>query len=171
MRIIQKKVCLLGDFAVGKTSLIRQFVEGRFDDRYHSTMGVKISRKTIARPYGELNLLVWDLAGGHGFETIKRSSYLLGAAGALIVCDLTRAESLEGLERYAHYMQDLDRNIPLTLVANKVDLESERAISEEDLQEAFRSIGNGEFFLASAKTGEQVELAFAHLAEQIEARA
>lgn len=171
MRIIQKKVCLLGDFAVGKTSLIRQFVEGRFDDKYHSTMGVKISRKTIARPYGELNLLVWDLAGGHGFETIKRSSYLLGAAGALIVCDLTRPESLEGLEKYAHHMLQADRNIPLTLVANKVDLKDERKISDSDLYAAFKSIGNGEIYLSSAKTGEQVEVAFLHLAEQIEARA
>jgi small GTP-binding protein len=171
MRIIQKKVCLLGDFAVGKTSLIRQFVEGRFEDKYHSTMGVKISRKTIARPYGELNLLVWDLAGGHGFETIKRSSYLLGAAGALIVCDLTRPESLEGLERYAHHMLQLDRNIPLTLVANKVDLKDERVISDSDLHTAFKSIGNGEIFLSSAKTGEHVERAFFHLAEQIERRA
>jgi small GTP-binding protein len=171
MRIVQKKICLLGDFAVGKTSLIRQFVEGRFDDKYQSTMGVKISRKTIARPYGELNLLVWDLAGGHGFETIKRSSYLLGAAGALIVCDLTRPESLEGLERYAHHMLQLDRDTPLTLVANKADLEDERMISDEDLHGAFKSIGNGKFFLTSAKTGEQVEEAFARLAEQIEARA
>ncbi len=171
MRIIQRKVCLLGDFAVGKTSLIRQFVEGRFEDKYHSTMGVKISRKTIARSYGQLNLLVWDLAGGHGFETIKRSSYLLGAAGAFIVCDLTRPDSLEGLERYAHHMQQLDRNIPLTLVANKVDLLDERMISDADLHTAFKSIGNGQIFLTSARSGERVELAFLHLAEQIEARA
>ncbi len=171
MRIIQKKICLLGDFAVGKTSLIRQFVEGRFDDKYQSTMGVKISRKTIARPYGKLNLLVWDLAGGNGFETIQRSSYLIGAAGALIVCDLTRPESLEGLERYAHHMLELDRNIPLTLVANKADLKDERMVSNEELLAAFKSIGNGKFFLASAKTGEQVEDAFTHLAEQIEAQA
>lgn len=171
MQIIQKKICLLGDFAVGKTSLIRQFVEGRFSEKYQSTMGVKISRKTVVRPYGQLNLLVWDLAGGHGLETIKRSSYLLGAAGALIVCDLTRPESLEGLERYAFYMQELDRDIPLALVANKVDLLGERMISDEDLRRAFKDIGNGQFLLASAKTGEQVEAAFTHLAEQIEARA
>ncbi len=170
MTVIQKKICLLGDFAVGKTSLIRRFVEGRFDDRYHSTMGVKVSRKTLARPYGELNLLVWDLAGGNGFETIKRSSYLLGAAGALIVCDLTRLDSLDGLERYAHHMQQVDRNIPITLVANKADLKNERIISDTDLQAAFESIGDGKFLLASAKTGEQVEAAFIRLAEQIEAR-
>ncbi|MBK8429800.1 MAG: hypothetical protein IPL28_00260 [Chloroflexi bacterium] len=64
MNTIQKKVCLLGDFAVGKTSLVRRFVEGRFDDRYLSTIGVKISRKTITRAEYILNLLVWDLGRG-----------------------------------------------------------------------------------------------------------
>ena len=64
MHTVQKKVCLLGDFAVGKTSLIRRFVEGRFDDRYLSTIGVKISRKTVTRADHLLNLLIWDLAGG-----------------------------------------------------------------------------------------------------------
>jgi len=68
-------------------------------------------------------------------------------------------------------MLELDRNTPVTLVANKVDLVDERAISDEDLHSAFKSIGNGKFFLASAKTGDQVEAAFTRLAEQIEARA
>ncbi len=99
MNEIQKKVCLLGDFAVGKTSLVRRFVEGRFDDKYLSTIGVKISRKTLARPYGALHLIVWDLAGGEEFGA--ESSYLRGAAGALIVGDLTRRETLESFERYA----------------------------------------------------------------------
>ena len=169
MRIIQKKICLLGDFAVGKTSLVRQFIEGRFDDKYHSTIGVKISRKTFSRPYGELHLLVWDLVGSSsGLASVESSSYLHGATGALIVCDLTRAESLASLERYAHQMQKQDPNISLTLVANKVDLKTERLISDADLKLISKAVGGGEFFLTSAKTGEQVEAAFLHLADQIE---
>ncbi|HNO94753.1 MAG TPA: hypothetical protein PKJ84_11315, partial [Anaerolineales bacterium] len=69
MTTIQKKICLLGDFGVGKTSLVQRFVEGRFDDKYLSTMGVKISRKTLKRSYGKLNLLIWDVAGSNGFES------------------------------------------------------------------------------------------------------
>lgn len=171
MTIVQKKICLLGDFAVGKTSLVRQFVEGRFDDKYHSTIGVKISRKTVARSYGELNLLVWDLAGTSGHATIKNTSYLTGAAGSLIVCDLTRTESLESLERYVAQMQELDRKIPLTLIANKVDLTNERALADTDLKRISTVVGGGDFFLTSARTGEQVEAAFLHLAEQIERQA
>lgn len=170
MTIVQKKICLLGDFAVGKTSLVRQFVEGRFEDKYHSTIGVKISRKTIMRSYGELNLLVWDLAGTSGHANIKKASYLTGAAGALIVCDLTRTESLASLERYVAQMQELDNNIPLTLIANKVDLTAERVLADTDLKNISMAVGGGDFFLTSAKTGEQVEAAFLHLAERIEGR-
>ena len=167
MPIIQKKICLLGDFAVGKTSLVRKFVEGRFDDRYLSTIGVKISRKTLARPYGDLNLLVWDLAGGDEFSA--QSSYLRGAAGALIVCDLTRRETLAAFERYARQVRALIATTPLVFVGNKVDLVAERAISDADLQDACTPPG-GPYFLSSAKTGEQVEAAFLRLAEQLEAR-
>ena len=75
MTTIQKKICLLGDFGVGKTSLVQRFVEGRFDDKYLSTVGVKISRKTLKRSYGEMNMLVWDLAGSNGFESSSSTLY------------------------------------------------------------------------------------------------
>ena len=166
---IQKKICLLGDFAVGKTSLVRQFVEGKFDDRYLSTIGVKISRKAISRPYGMLNLLVWDLAGNNGFDKMAESSYLKGAAGALIVCDLTRRETLNAFERYARQMLAVNQNISLVFVANKVDLADERVISDADLLSLCGSFNGGGFFLTSAKTGEQVEAAFVALADRIEA--
>ena len=92
MSAVQKKVCLLGDFAVGKTSLIRRYVEDRFDDKYLSTIGVKISRKIVQRPDYALTLLIWDLAGGDDINQLSRR-YLLGAVGAILVCDLTRAIS------------------------------------------------------------------------------
>ena len=100
MTVIQKKICLLGDFGVGKTSLIRQFVEDRFDDRYLTTIGVKISRKTIARSYGSMSMLIWDLAGSTGFNSISNSSYMQGTAGAVIVCDITRRETLAIFSEY-----------------------------------------------------------------------
>src|SRR5512147_1281675 len=112
MTVIQKKVCLLGDFAVGKTSLVRRYVEGRFDDKYLSTIGVKISRKTLARSTGTLNLLIWDLAGSDEFNTIA-PSYLRGAAGALIVCDLTRPETLKVFAQYAEMLHSQAANVPL----------------------------------------------------------
>lgn len=165
MTIIQKKICLLGDFAVGKTSLVRQFVEGRFEDKYLSTIGVKISRRTLARPDSELHLIVWDLAGGDEFNT--QSSYLRGASGALIVCDLTRPETLTAFEHYAIRVRQVNPEAPLVFVANKVDLVSERAISTEELLTTCAALG-GPFVLSSAKTGEQVENAFLQLADALE---
>ena len=96
MKAISKKVCLLGDFAVGKTSLVRRFVLNIFEDRYLSTIGVKVSRKTVVTPGPgdliELTLMLWDLAGSEEFDQV-RASYLRGASGAVLVCDLTRPET------------------------------------------------------------------------------
>jgi small GTP-binding protein len=167
---IQKKVCLLGDFAVGKTSLVRRFVEGRFDDKYLSTIGVKISRKEIKRPNDTgpdavLHLLLWDLAGGDDFTQVG-SSYLRGAAGALIVCDLTRRETLQAFTFYTQQLQALNVNPALVIVGNKADLTAERTITDQ----ALRELAPGRdipCLLTSAKTGQGVEEAFQLLAEKL----
>lgn len=164
MKTIQKKICLLGDFAVGKTSLVRRFVEGRFDDKYLSTIGVKISRRSLARPNGTMNLLVWDLAGS---EEFKESSYLQGTAGALIVCDVTRRSTLETLKNYAMYLHQITVGVPLVFIGNKMDLVDQHAIKESELQ-AVAAGFSCPFILTSAKTGNQVEVAFQMLAEQLE---
>ena len=165
---IQKKVCLLGDFAVGKTSLIRRFVKGRYDDKYRSTIGVKISRKPVQREERILNMLIWDLAGGDDFYKIGQS-YLRGAAAALIVCDLTRVETVSSLEMYANQLQNLNGETKMVFVGNKADLESERMVTEAELKAIGEAFGS-QYFVTSAKTGFQVEAAFRQLAEQIEIR-
>ena len=166
--LIQKKICLLGNFAVGKTSLVRRFVEGRLNDKYLSTIGVKISRKVIARSYGQLNILVWDMIGGEDLDTKVEMSYLHGAAGALMVCDLTRNNTLDVFESYVQQIRTVSPRIPLLVIANKVDLVKERAISDEQLQTISKELGGQTFYLTSAKTGENVETAFLHLADLIE---
>lgn len=167
MTTIQKKICLLGEFGVGKTSLVQRFVEGRFDDKYLSTVGVKISRKTLKRSYGEMNLLIWDLAGSNGFESTG-ASYMQGAAGALIVCDLTRRDTLIAFENYARQIRIMNPGIQLVFVCNKADLIHTRDISDMDLLNVLSGLGERNFFLTSAKTGEQVEAAFDHLANNLE---
>jgi small GTP-binding protein len=168
MTTIQKKICLLGDFGVGKTSLIQRFVEGRFNDKYLSTVGVKISRKPLSRPYGELNLLIWDLAGSNGFTSSLSENYMQGAAGALIVCDLTRLNTLIAFQKYAKQIRSRIPNIQLVFICNKVDLTEERAISNRDLFNTLSAVDETKYFMTSAKTGEQVEEVFIHLAEKIE---
>lgn len=165
MKTFQKKVCLLGEFAVGKTSLVRQFVEGRFDDRYLSTIGVKISRRVISRPHHTVNLLVWDLAGGDDFGLVP-SGYLRGAAGAILVCDLTRPVTLLALNGYVAQLRALGRDIPLVLAANKVDLMAEREIGDDDLAAASDHWG-AQLLLTSAKTAVGVADAFETLANQM----
>lgn len=161
MRTVQKKVCLLGDFAVGKTSLIRRYVEGRFDDKYLTTVGVVVSRKAIIRADLALHLLIWDLAGGRDFS---QSNYLLGAAGALIACDLTRAATLAAFQEYAAQVRQVSPQVSIVLIANKSDLSEERAISDEQLSSVAQQL-NLPVLLTSAKTGDNIESAFSTLAD------
>lgn len=165
-RTVQKKICLLGDFAVGKTSLVRRFVEGRFDDRYLSTIGVKVSRKTVEMDQLLLNLMIWDLVGGNEYLHTERS-YLLGTAGALIVCDLTRESSLDAYTRYTQQVRAVNADAVILYLANKLDLRDERQITAGQLEQLCASLG-GDLFLTSAKTGEGVHEAFANLSRQIE---
>jgi small GTP-binding protein len=163
---IQKKICLLGEFAVGKTSLVRRFVYDRFDDKYLSTIGVKVSRKQIEHAdLPPLNLLIWDLAGGEDFRGAQ-ANYLKGTAGALLVCDLTRATTLPPLEGYYDRLQKLSDSTPVVVLANKVDLAEERQISEAELEELAERL-NAPLFITSAKTGDRVEEAFNRLSERL----
>ncbi len=165
MNVIRRKICLLGDFAVGKTSLVRWSVEGRFENKYLSSIGVKISRKTVVRPASQLNLLVWDLAGSEEFNS--QSDYLRGAAGALLVCDLTRRETLASFERYVLQVRTVNATAPLVVVGNKADLVADRAITEAEMQEVCTALGSP-YFMSSAKTGEHVDAIFLCLAELLE---
>lgn len=165
MKIIQKKVCMLGEISVGKTSLVRRFVEGRFDEDYLSTIGVTIYRKSILREDHQLNLLIWDLAGGEKF-TKTQSSYLRGAAGALIVCDLTRRETLGCMSTYTQKLRTINSDAQIVYLYNKVDLGDQREISDSEIQAVFAELG-GPYLLTSAKTGDKVEDAFCQLAELI----
>lgn len=165
MKIVQKKVCMLGDFAVGKTSTVLRYVEGIFDDRYLSSIGVKISRKQLAFADYAVNLLIWDLAGGDDFSSVGLS-YLRGAAGALLVCDVTRAETLATAERYAAQIRAVNPSASLILLGNKVDLTTQRALSHADLTGASERL-NCLWLPASAKNGQNVDHAFVQLATQM----
>jgi small GTP-binding protein len=166
MSVVQKKICLLGDFAVGKTSLIRQFVEGKFDDKYLSTIGVKISRKPLERNTHTLNLLIWDIAGGDNQNQVQ-ATYIRGAVGALMVCDLTRAETVAALYDYQKTLHAVNPNAVVVLAGNKADLVDERAIDDEMLTKIGSDL-QAKVLLTSAKTGDNVIAAFELLAQQLE---
>ena len=165
MTTFSKKICLLGDFAVGKTSLVRRFVYNLFDDRYISTIGVKVSRKTVVVPRTddvvELTMMLWDLAGSEEFNQV-RASYLRGTAGAILVCDLTRPETLANLPTYTAALFQVSPDARLILAANKSDLTDQQQVEPAKVQSAAADL-NAPCYLTSAKTGDEVETLFRHL--------
>lgn len=164
--VIQKKVCMLGDFAVGKTSLVRRFVEGRFDDRYLSTIGVKISRRVIhSANLPSVHLLIWDLAGSEEFTGVQ-SSYLQGTSGAFLVCDLTRQSTLDSLEGYARRIHEINPRAPFIIAGNKLDLAEQREIEDQHIREVAAAL-DAPWFVTSAKIGDGVEEAFQFLGQRI----
>lgn len=162
MNTYSKKICLLGDFAVGKTSLVRRFVHNRFDDHYISTIGVKVSRKTVVAPgqqeVAEMTMMLWDLAGSQEFSTVT-ASYLRGAAGAILVCDMTRADTIDHLARYVADLTQVAGPVQLVVAANKLDLAAQHQVSREEVA-AVAATFNAPYFLTSAKVGEEVDMMF-----------
>ncbi|MDH5427864.1 MAG: GTP-binding protein [Nitrospirota bacterium] len=161
---LQKKVCMLGGFAVGKTSLVKRFVSGIFSEKYHTTIGVKIDQKSQCVEDTEMLLVLWDVYGDDDFQKV-RASYLQGSAGFLLVIDGTRKETVD-VARHLHTLAVQTMGpVPYVLVINKHDLlDSWQVVPEmyEDLASSACLV-----LQSSAKTGEGVELAFAELAKQM----
>jgi len=161
--MIQKKICMVGVFATGKTSLVGQFVYSKFSEKYHSTVGVKIDRREVDVSGTQVNLLLWDLAGKDDFEN-TRSSYLRGSSGIFFVVDGTRRETLTELAGLRALVQDTLGPVPAVIAVNKADLEDQWQIADADLPGLG---GEGRrVFRTSAKTGAGVSEAFLWLASQ-----
>src|SRR5262252_7835425 len=90
--MLKKKICMVGQFAVGKTSLVRRFVDSIFDERYHTTVGVKVDRKDVTIDARSVTLMLWDIAGEDDLAQLK-VSHLRGASGYILVVDGCRAAS------------------------------------------------------------------------------
>ena len=167
--VIQKKICLLGEFGVGKTSLISRFVYNRFSDSYLSTIGVKVSQKLLPpleHPSGgmtQFNLLIWDIEGFD--ETVStQDKYFIGAAGALVVADLIRIDTCRAMITIIENFSRVSPQAKIILVGNKCDLLDDA--SHSDTVAALRKIAheqNSVLMLTSAKTGKNVEEAFTGL--------
>jgi len=158
--VIQKKICLLGGSGVGKTSLVSQFVHSIFSDKYLTTVGVKIDKKSLDLDSERVDLVIWDIYGHDDFQKL-RSSYLRGASGYLLVADGTRAATLETALEVQHLAYETIGEVPFVLLLNKADLEEDWQIPETAIHEL---VGRGwQVIETSAKTGEKVDAAFASL--------
>jgi small GTP-binding protein len=162
--LIQKKVCMVGAFGVGKTSLVARFVRSIFSDKYLTTVGVKIDKKALTIGARELTLMLWDLAGEDALNEVK-STQLRGSSGYILVADGCRSSTLEAAINLQFRAEAELGGVPFTCVVNKADL---RESWEVDAAMLKRLSGLGwTFLLTSAKTGEGVEELFEELAERM----
>jgi small GTP-binding protein len=162
--MLQKKICMLGSFAVGKTSLVRRYVESIYSDAYHTTVGVKIDKKVVQLGQQEVTLVLWDLYGEDEFQKM-RWSYVKGASGYLLVADGSRRATFEKALALEEGVRQAAGSLPFIFVLNKADLASSW---EVDAGMESQLVEKGwEVMRASAKTGENVEAAFRKLTEKM----
>lgn len=162
--MIQKKICMLGAFAVGKTSLVARFVRSIFSEKYHTTVGVKIDKKPIKVGDEDVTLVLWDLAGEDEFQKVQMS-YLRGSAGYILVVDGTRRATLDKAFSLQKNAEEAVGKVPFIIVLNKADLSDDWEIDEPtvaDLSQKGWLVLKG-----SAKTGEGVEETFMTLAQKM----
>jgi len=156
--MIRKKILLLGDFSVGKTSLVKRYVDGTFDDKYLTTIGVKISKKLLTLKGVEYELLIWDIEGSTPSKKISLG-YYKGASGAIFVADVTRKETIEGIEAHKEVFLSENPDAKFVIAYNKSDKLSEILKEQMELTE--------NSFLTSAKNDENVEALFIKLMENM----
>jgi small GTP-binding protein len=158
--MLQKKVCMLGSFSVGKSSLVRRFVESIFSEQYHTSIGVKVDKKLVRAAGRDVTLVLWDIHGEDVFQKVQ-ISYLRGMSGYLLVADGTRRQTLEDALALATRVTETMGKIPTVLVLNKCDLAAQWELEPD--RESKLTADGWHVFRSSAKTGESVEQAFSQL--------
>ena len=164
MSDIARKVCMLGDFGVGKTSLVARYVRNTFSEKYLTTVGVKVDSRVVALP-GEidLKLVIWDIAGKAALDSVNKN-YLRGASGLILVADGTREASLRAALNLAMQARDVIADPACVLFVNKLDLIDRWEVAPAVLGEIRRSLT---VFETSALSGDGVEAGFLALARML----
>ncbi|MHA1717934.1 MAG: Rab family GTPase [Promethearchaeota archaeon] len=154
------KIVILGDGKVGKTSMVLQYTEHKFNDNYIMSIGANFAIKMIhAKDNTIIRLQLWDLAGQQHFQFVRPSFYR-GAFAAIFVFDLTRRESFESIKRWKEECNQYIPGIPAVLVGNKSDLTEERVVSRREGQALSLEIGSDYYYETSAKTATNIEKLF-----------
>lgn len=166
-----KKICLLGDPGVGKTSLIRRYVLDQFDDSYLSTMGAKVTKKVIEMEHNDpdikvrMNLMIWDVAGQKEYFQFHEM-YLKGMEGVLLVCDVTRRATADSMKRWVSTVSKSAGNVPIIFLVNKIDLMDSADFDVDELEREAVHMGIP-LYRTSAKTGENVQKVFPKMGEML----
>ena len=153
-----KKVVLIGDARVGKTSLIKRFVTGLFNPTYQITLGTTIMKKDVEYADRTVTLSLWDVGGQEVFKQI-RSKYYYGSEGALAVCDASKRITFENLTSWVDSFREVVGDQPIVFIANKNDL-AELEVTETDMKQKVEKHKNATFLFTSAKSGNNAEKAF-----------
>jgi len=162
--MIQKKICMLGAFAVGKTSLVSRFVKSIFSEKYLTTVGVKIEKKLLSVRDQEVSLMLWDLAGEDEFLQV-RMSYVRGSSGYFLVADGTRRNTLDTMMSLQQRVEESIGQVPFIVLLNKVDLREQWEINDAAINELTQK--GWPVALTSARTGAGVEDAFLVLTKKM----
>jgi small GTP-binding protein len=171
-RHLKSKVCLVGEKAVGKTSLIRRYVLNMFEEQYVTTIGTRVSKKEAKVFLPERDMLVdvdmqvWDIMGEKGFRELLKEAYFYGANGILAVADLTRRKTLDDLDDWIDGLEQIVGDVPLLIAVNKSDLISGAQYGEKDIEQVAKAY-NCPFVMTSAKSGEHVEDAFRQISQMV----
>ncbi len=163
------KICLIGEEGVGKTSLIRRFVFSQFDEKYLRTVGTMVSKKVvdlgpIEDTMFKLHMLVWDIMGRRDFMSLYKEAYFSRSRGILAVFDMTRPETLEALNDWMEGINSSVGTVPMIVLANKKDMAENVRVDEDEIL-ALCELHASPYLLTSARTGENVEVAFQKIAE------
>ena len=162
------KICLVGAFSVGKSSLVRRFVHEVFDERYITTLGVKIETREVALDSSTVKLVIWDMEGADSSDneaelvTSRMQAYLRGVSGVLLVADGTRPVTVDTARRLHRWLQQERPGVPVVMLLNKSDLQDSWQLGEEQLQELSATMT---CYTTSALSGENVEHTFQQLAQ------
>jgi small GTP-binding protein len=164
MSEIARKVCMLGDFGVGKTSLVARYVRNTFSEKYLTTVGVKVDSKSLVTAAGDnLKLVIWDIAGKAVLDTLNQN-YLRGASGLILVADGTREASLRAALSLLMQARDVLASPACVLFVNKLDLVERWEVAPDTLAQIRESLP---VFETSALSGDGVEAGFAELARRL----
>ena len=160
-----RKVMLLGEIGVGKSSIVERLVFDRFDLEYKPTIGVDVYRYEVpaSETRAAISLIIWDTDGNFG-DTIFRHVYMKEASAALVVGDLSRRDTLDTMTRLGHGFEEALPGRHVSFILNKVDLAD--GSGDEELERSLTQSGR-DIVKTSAKTGENVQYAFLHTADAI----
>jgi small GTP-binding protein len=172
-KLIKLKICLVGEGAVGKTSLIKRFVFDAFDGKYVTTLGTKITKKEVKFKHLESNeeynvtMLIWDIMGQKGFRELLQEAYFYGAQGIIAVCDITKKDTMMELDGWIDSAFNVTGKVPIVFLANKADMKEKAQFTINEFQDFASKYERAAALTSSAKTGENVEAAFETLSKEI----